>query len=112
VTASEVESGHPPLAAFEQFVKGSIAENPATQAIFLKEALRYGPDYHRARLALWGVYREQGDHRQALEVVRQVPAGHPLSREARFHAALSLIELGRHTEAIDELTALNREKRD
>jgi Flp pilus assembly protein TadD len=112
VTASEVESGHPPLAAFEQFVKGSIAENPATQAIFLKEALRYGPDYHRARLALWGVYREQGDHRQALEVVRQVPAGHPLSRQARFDAALSLIELGRHMEAIDELTTLNREKRD
>jgi len=112
VTASEVESGHPPLAAFEQFVKGSIAENPATKAIFLKESLRYAPDYHRARLALWSVYREQGDHRQALEVVRQVPAGHALSRQARFDAALSLIELGRHTEAIDELTALNREKRD
>ena len=112
VAASEMESGHPPLAGFEQFIKGSIAENPATQVIFLKEALRYAPDYHRVRLALWNVYREQGDHRQALEVVQQVPAGHPLSRQARFDAALSLIELGRHAEAIDQLTALNREKRD
>lgn len=111
-TVSAVGSGHPPLAAFEQFIKGSIAENPATQAIFLKEALRHAPDYQRARLALWGVYREQGDHRQALEIVRQVPAGHPLSRQARFDTALSLIELGRHAEAIDELSALNREKRD
>jgi Flp pilus assembly protein TadD len=112
VSASEVENGHPPLAAFEQFVKGSIAENPATQVVFLKEALRYAPDYQRARLALWRVYREQGDHRQALEIVRQVPAEHALSRQARFGAALSLIDLGRHAEAIDELTALNREKPD
>ena len=110
--ASELESAHPPLAAFEQFVKGSITENPATQAMFLKEALRYAPDYHRARLALWRVYREQGDHRQALEVVRQIPAAYSLSRQARFDAALSLTELARYTEAIDELTALNREKRD
>lgn len=110
VSASEMESGHPPLAAFEQFVKGSIAENPATQAIFLKEALRYAPDYHRARLALWRVYTEQGNHRQAMEIVQQVPAGHSLARQARFDAALSLIALGRHTEAIDALTSLNREK--
>ncbi len=112
VSASEMERAHPPLAAFEQFVKGSLAENPATQVIFLKEALRYAPDYHRARLALWSVYTEQVDHRQALEIARQVPAGHSLSRQARFDAALSLIHLGRHTEAIDALTALNREKPD
>jgi tetratricopeptide (TPR) repeat protein len=112
VSIAAMESAHPPLTAFEQFVKGSVAENPATQAIFLKEALRYAPDYHRARLALWDVYSEQGDHRQALDIVRQVPASHALSRQARFDAALSLLNLGRQPEAIDELTALNREKRD
>jgi tetratricopeptide (TPR) repeat protein len=112
VSTSAMESAHPPLAAFEQFVKGSVAENPATKAIFLKEALRYAPDYHRARLALWDVYTEQGDYTQALDTSRQVPADHPLSRQARFNAALSLINLGRHTEAIDELVALNRDKRD
>ena len=58
--------------------------------VFLKEALRYAPDFHRARLALWNVYTEQGEHQQALDVVRQVPADHPLSRQARFHAALSI----------------------
>jgi predicted Zn-dependent protease len=112
VSTEEMERGHPSLAAFEQFVKGSLAENPATQAVFLKEALRYAPDYHRARLALWSVYTEQGNHKQALETARQVPVGQPLSRQARFDAALSLINLGRLDEAITELTSLNREKPD
>ena len=112
VTTTEMESGHPPIAAFEQYVKGSVAENPATKIVFLKEALRFAPDFQRARLALWNVYTEQGDHRQALDVARQVPARHPLSRQARFYAGLSMMSLGQHVEAIDQLTALNREKRD
>lgn len=112
VSTTAMESGHPPLSAFEQFVKGSLAENPATKIVFLKEALRYAADYQRARLALWSVFTEQGDHKQALDVARQVPAAHPLARQARFRAALSLISLGRHGEAIDALTALNREKPD
>jgi len=112
VSTTEMESGHPPLAAFEQYVKGSVAENPATQIIFLKEALRYAPDFHRARLALWNVYTEQREHQQALDIVKQVPVDHPLARPARFHAALSTMSLGRHAEAIDALTALNREQSD
>jgi tetratricopeptide (TPR) repeat protein len=112
VSVAAMERGHPPLAAFEQFIKGSVAENPATRVVFLKEALRYAPDYHRARLALWDVYTEQGDHKQALEVARQVAATDPLSRRARFDAALSLIHLARHGEAISELGTLNREKKD
>jgi tetratricopeptide (TPR) repeat protein/TolB-like protein len=112
VSMIEMERGHPPVAGFEQFVKGSVAENPATQIVFLKEALRFAPDFHRARLALWNVYTEQGEHQQALDIVRQVPAGHALSRQARFHAALSVMSLGRHTEAIDALALLHREKPD
>jgi len=112
ISIAEMERNHPPLAALEQFIKGSIAENPATQLVYLKEALRYAPDYHRARLAMWDVYTEQGDHKQALESVRQVPIANPLSRRARFDAALSLIYLGRHSDAIGELNALNREKKD
>jgi tetratricopeptide (TPR) repeat protein/TolB-like protein len=112
VSSVDLERGRPPLAAFEEFVKGSLAENPATQVVFLKEALRYAPDYHRARLALWSAYTDQAAHSQALEVARQVPAASPLAREARFDAALSLVQLGRHAEAIGELVALNREKRD
>jgi tetratricopeptide (TPR) repeat protein len=107
-----MERSHLPLAAFEQLIKGSVAERPATQIVFLKEALRYSPGYQRARLALWEVYTEQGEHRQALEIARQVPVTDALSRRARFDAALSLIHLGRYSEAIGELRALNGEKSD
>jgi tetratricopeptide (TPR) repeat protein/TolB-like protein len=112
VSTLEMESLHPPLAAFELFVKGGVAENPATQVAFLKEALRLAPDFHRARLVLWAVYSEQGEHLQALDVVRQVPADHPMARQARFHAALSTMSLGRNAEAINALNILNREKPD
>jgi tetratricopeptide (TPR) repeat protein len=112
VPTSEMERTHPPLAAFEEYIKGAVAENPSTQMVFFKEALRYAPDFHQARLALWSVYNEQGEHRQALEIVQQVPSTHPLSRQARFRAALSTMSLGRHAEAIDLFTALNREQRD
>ena len=112
VTTTEMERGHAPLAAFEQFVKGSVAENPATRINFLKEALRVAPDFQRARLELWSVYTEQGDHKQALDAVRQVPAADPLSRQARFSAALSMMSLGQHADAIERFTALNREKPD
>jgi Flp pilus assembly protein TadD len=112
VAATDLQRVHPSLAAFEEFVKGSLAENPATQVVFLKESLRYAPDYQRARLALWSAYTDEAAHSQALDVARQVPADNPLAREARFDAALSLVQLGRHAEAIDEFVALNRERRD
>jgi tetratricopeptide (TPR) repeat protein len=112
VPTSEMERAHPPLAAFEEYIKGAVAENPSTQIVFFKEALRYAPDFHQARLALWSVYNEQGEHRQALAIVQQVPSTHPLSRQARFRAALSTMSLGRHAEAIDLFTALNQEQRD
>jgi tetratricopeptide (TPR) repeat protein len=93
-------------------VKGVIAENPATQASFLKDAVRLSPDFQRARLSLWNVYTEQSEHQQALDSVRQVPGDHPLSRQARFLAAISLMNLGRNADAFAALTDLNREKAD
>ena len=112
VTTEQMESGHPPLAAFEQYVKSVIAENPAMQVSMLKEALRIAPDFQRARLALWAVYTDQSSHQQALDIAKQVPARDPLGRDARFRAALSLMKLGRYMDATDALTALNTEKVD
>ena len=99
VSTEQMERGHPSLPAFEQYVKGVLAENPATQAFFLKEALRLAPDFQRARLSLWTVYTEQAEHQQAFNIARQVPADHPLSRQARFLAAISLMNLGRNADA-------------
>jgi Flp pilus assembly protein TadD len=112
VTTEQMESAHPPPAAFEQYVKGVVAENPATQVSMLKEALRIAPDFQRVRLALWSVYTEQSNHQQALDVVKAVPAQDRLAREARFRGALSLMNLGRNADAMDALLALNVEKPD
>jgi hypothetical protein len=49
-----VETRTPKLQAFEQYIKGLLAEQPAAQAEFLDAALRIDPGYDRARLALWG----------------------------------------------------------
>jgi tetratricopeptide (TPR) repeat protein len=112
VSTEQMERGHPSLPAFEQYVKGVLAGNPATQVAFLKEALRLSPDFQRARLSLWNVYTEQTEHQQALDIVRPVPADHPLSRNARFLGAVSLIHLARNADAFAALTELNREKAD
>jgi Flp pilus assembly protein TadD/TolB-like protein len=112
VPTGDITPAHPPLVAFEQYIKGSVTENPSTRIAFLTGALGSAPDFHEARLALWSVYTEQNEHRQALSVVQQVPATHLLSRQARFRAALSTMSLGRYAEAVDLFTALNREQRD
>ena len=98
----------PPVAAFEQYIKGLLAEAPAMQISFLREALRLDPSLERARIAIWSVYTELGDHQNALAAVRQVPASHALAREAGFLSSVSLVHIGRHQEAFDTLTDLNR----
>ncbi len=96
----------PPLAAFEQFIKGLVAEQPATQIKFLQAALISHPTYDRPRLALWDVYTEQGEYAKALAVVQAVPGTSRLYRVSRFRGALSLIALKRHDEAFTQLKAL------
>jgi hypothetical protein len=113
--AAPVEANHPGVAAFEQYVKGLLAEGPAMKLSFLREALRLSPTLERARIEIWAVYNELGEHQNALAAVRQVsfdPAlGGPaaaLAREAAFLSSVSLVQLGRYQEAFDVLTDLNR----
>jgi len=112
VDAARAAQGYPPLAAFEQYIKGLLAEAPQTKLTFLAEAIALYPRYQRARLARWEVFTEQGEHKRALEVVRDVPADHPLARRARFLATVSLIGLAQYEEAFDQLQQLNRAKPD
>jgi tetratricopeptide (TPR) repeat protein/TolB-like protein len=89
----------PPVGAFENYIKGLLAETPATAVRYLDAALRLYPQFSRARLALWDVYTEQGDHTRALASVRPVTANSQYGRRARFLAGLSLLSLNRHDEA-------------
>jgi tetratricopeptide (TPR) repeat protein len=102
----------PPLPpdVFENYVKGLVAVAPATQQRFLEAAYRKEPGDSRILMALWSVYAGQGAHAKALAVARAVPGDSPRLRNARFAAALSLIELGRLDEAYKELRDLNDQR--
>jgi len=89
----------PSLQAFEQYVKGLLAEQPASQVSFLEAALTLDPRFDRARLALWEVRTAQGDHAAALAAARAVAAGSPVARRARFLAGVSLVSLKELDEA-------------
>ena len=112
LSLEQIEKGQPPLPAFEQYIKGVLAEAPATKLGYLEEALEIYPRFQRARLAQWEVFTEQGEHKRALEVARAVPSDHALSRKARFLAATSLIHLAQYDEAFGALVELNRVKPD
>jgi tetratricopeptide (TPR) repeat protein len=99
-------SAQPPLRAFEHYIKGLIAENAATQATFLETAVREFGGFDRARLALWQVRHEQGNHEAALAAARSVAADSPLSARARFRAAVSLMELKRYDESFEAFKKL------
>lgn len=101
---------YPAPLAFESYIKGLIAENPATQISYLQAAIKAAPTFDPARLALWKVYVEQGDHVRALETALEVPASSAGRREAQFLAGLSEIQLARYSSAFSRLTALQAEE--
>ena len=104
--ADATNQPHAPLPAFESYIKGLLAEIPATAVAYLSAALTVLPTFDRARLALWDVFEEQGDHVRALAAVTPVPADSTWSRRARFLAGLSLLNLKRNDEAFAAFKAL------
>src|SRR5438128_454985 len=65
-SSAEIEGLHPPIGVFEDFIKGLLAETPATAINYLNDALARQPTFDRARLALWEVYTDEGDYERAL----------------------------------------------
>jgi tetratricopeptide (TPR) repeat protein len=106
-TADEIERLHPPVAAFENFIKGLLAETPATAINYLNAALQLQPDFDRARLAMWDIYAEQNDHERALSAVSPVGSDAPWGRRARFLAGLSQVQLKKYDEAFATFKALS-----
>lgn len=105
-STEEVERTHPPVVAFEQYVKGLLAETPATAIGYLNGALDAYPQLERARLALWEIHDEQGEHEKALAAVSRVASTAPQSRRAQFRAGLSLLQLRRLDEAFETFKRL------
>jgi tetratricopeptide (TPR) repeat protein len=98
-SSEEVEGEHPPLVAFENYIKGLVAETPATAIGFLNAALQAQPSFALPRLALWELYTDQGEHERALAAIRLVPDRLALGRRARFLTGLSYLELKRYDDA-------------
>lgn len=97
---------YPPLTAFENYIKGLVAESPSAQAAFLESAIKISPGFDRAELALWNVRTGLADHVSALAAARAVASSSPLSRRARFLAGLSLTQLKRYDEAFTAFKSL------
>jgi tetratricopeptide (TPR) repeat protein len=105
-SSADVEKQHPPVTVFEAFIKGLLAETPATAVSYLRAALAGQPSFDRARLALWDVYAEQGDHALALASVVSVSGDSPWYRRARFLAGMSQLNLKKYDEAFTTFKAL------
>jgi tetratricopeptide (TPR) repeat protein len=107
--AGSPDQSLPPLPAFESYVKGLLAETPATGIKFLQTALAQFPAYDLARIAQWRIYAAEGDHAKALAAIAAVPDRSPEARRARFLAALSRLGLKQFDRAASTLTALAAE---
>jgi tetratricopeptide (TPR) repeat protein len=112
VSSEELEQVQPPISAVEQYVKGLLAQAPSARVTFLQQALRIYPALQRARIELWRVHTEEGEHAEALAAVGQVAPGHRLARQARFLSGVSLLHLGRHDQAFSTFADLHRVKPD
>jgi tetratricopeptide (TPR) repeat protein len=90
---------YPSIGAFENYIKGLLAETPGTAVGYLNAALAADPTFNRARLALWELYDDQGEHERALAAVVPVPTSADGGRRARFLAGLSQLHLRRYEDA-------------
>jgi tetratricopeptide (TPR) repeat protein len=104
--ATTFEPQHPPVAAFESYIKGILAETPATAVNYLNAVLKQQPTFDRARLALWDVYTDEGEHDKALQAVAAVPGTSPFAGRARFRAGLSQLDLKKYDDAFATFQAL------
>ena len=95
---------------FELYVKGLVAETPATALAFLEQALKAAPKYDRVRVALWELHSEASDHQKALDVISGVSAESKLYRDSRFRRSLSLMHLKRFDDALQTLRAMQSEQ--
>jgi tetratricopeptide (TPR) repeat protein len=96
----------PPVAAFENYIKGLLAETPDTAITYLNASLALQPSFDRARLALWDVYSDQGEYDEALAAVLPIRADAANGPRARFLAGLSQLELKLYDDAFRSFSAL------
>lgn len=101
----------PSTQVFELYIKGLVAETPATAIALLEQALKAAPQFDPARLAIWDLRTDASDYQRALDALSGIRADGRYSREARFRRSLSLMSLKRFDEALQTLRAMHSEER-
>jgi tetratricopeptide (TPR) repeat protein len=107
VPTDVVEKQHPPLPAYESYVKGLLAETPATAITYLQNAIALAPTFDRARLALASTQSEVGNFEAARTAALAIRESSPSRRDGQFAAALAEINLKRFDDAFARLQQLN-----
>ena len=101
----------PSTQVFELYIKGLVAETPATAIALLEQALKAAPQFDPARLAIWDLRTDASEYQRALDALSGIRADGRYSREARFRRSLSLMSLKRFDEALQTLRAMQSEER-
>jgi len=107
VPTDVVEKQHPPLPAYESYVKGLLAETPATAITYLQNAIALSPTFDRARLALASTQSEVGNFEAARTAALAIGESSPSRRDGQFAAALAEINLKRFDDAFARLQQMN-----
>jgi tetratricopeptide (TPR) repeat protein len=87
--------------AFENYIRGMIAEEPADRISHLREAVRISPGFTPARLELGRAYFANQDYDDAAATFGQMPRDDPDALEADFYRGLALFFTGKYLGAED-----------
>lgn len=87
--------------AFENYIRGMIAEAPSDRISHLREALRLSPGFTPARLELGRAYFANQDYDNAATTFGQMPRDDPNALEADFYRGLALFYTGKYLKAED-----------
>jgi Flp pilus assembly protein TadD len=96
-----------PMAAFEAYVKGLLADVPASQVALLTRAIQLAPDYGAARIALAKVHAGAENFRGAIDALAPIGDASPFWIEGALLTAVAQIRLRDYPAAWSTLTALH-----
>ena len=89
------------VAAFENYIRGSIAEAPAERIEHLKEALRLDPSFTPVWFALGMAYFANQDYDSAAATLGRLPKEDPKALAADFYRGLSFFYTANYMKAED-----------
>lgn len=99
------------LAAFEQYIRGLLANDDEVRLRDLKEAVRLEPDWPDPAFVLGRIYFARNDCISALPWFAKVPPGHERSVEANFSAGVCRLRMGQPEIAAEVFASLQEDLR-